>query len=139
MIAVDTNVLLRYLIEPLDISNPSWQVLKAKEVIHKSDNVFISDIVLAEMEWVLESVFEFKRDEIHLVIQNLVNNHRFTFEDWSAVQCALLDYQESSNVDLSDCIIARRAHNKGAKTLYTFEKVTQLGGLTCATTLKKSK
>jgi len=139
MIAVDTNVLLRYLIEPLDVSNPSWQVLEAKTVIDKSDNVFISDIVVAEMEWVLESVFEFKPNEIHSVIQSLANNTRFSFEDWPAVQCALLDYQESSNVDLSDCIIARRAQNKGAKTLYTFEKETRLGGLTCATTLKNSK
>lgn len=137
MIAVDANVLLRYLIEPLDTSNPSWQVLAAKETINNEHNVFISDIVIAELEWVLESVFECNPNEIHLVIQSLVNNTRFIFEDWSALQCALLDYQELTKVDLSDCIIARRAHNKGAKTLYTFEKESKLGGLNIATTLKK--
>ena len=139
MIAVDTNVLLRYLIEPLNVSNPGWQVVAANKIINGSNHVFISDIVVAEMEWILESVFEFKPTEIHLTIKSLVGNSRFIFEDWSAIQCALLDYQESSKVDLSDCIIARRAHNKGADTLYTFEKESKLGSLSTATTLKKPK
>ncbi|MFV2056702.1 MAG: PIN domain-containing protein [Thiohalomonadales bacterium] len=137
MISVDTNVLLRYLVEPVDVRNPSWQVIAARNIIHNSDAVFISDIVLAEIEWVLESAFEFTSNEIYGVIQALANNSRFTFEDWSAVQCALLDYRESTTVDLSDRIIARRSINKGAKTLYTLEKKSNLGGLSCATTLKK--
>ena len=61
MIAVDTYVLLRYLLEPLDANNPGWQVVAARQVIDKEDNVFVSDIVLAELEWVLESVFELGR------------------------------------------------------------------------------
>jgi len=64
MIAIDTNVLLRFLFKPIDTRNPKWQVDVAEAVINKADKVYISDIVIAETEWVLESVFECSRQEI---------------------------------------------------------------------------
>lgn len=133
MIAIDTNVLLRYLLEPLDAHNPKWQLIAAREVIDKADEVFVSDIVIAELEWVLESVFELTRNEIGELIQRLANNYRFKFEAWPVLQSALMDYRDHLKVDLSDCLIARRAKHKGADTLYTFEK--SLGALSIATTL----
>ena len=136
MIAVDTNVLLRYLLEPLDKRNPQWQVLAAKQVIEKEERVFISDIVLAEMEWVLDSVFELARADMLKLFQSLAGNIRFCFEDWAALQAALIDYQENEYMDLSDCLIARRAHNHGAVTLYTFESQDKLGSLSIVTTLQ---
>ena len=136
MIAVDTNVLLRYLLEPLDRRNPQWQVLAARQVIDKEEKVFVADIVLAEMEWVLESVFELAREDIIRLFRSLASNARFCFEDWAALQAALIDYQENENTDLSDCLIARRACNHGAATLYTFEGQNRLGALPIVTTLK---
>ena len=136
MIAVDTNVLLRYLLEPLDRRNPQWQVLAARQVIEKEEKVFVSDIVLAEMEWVLDSVFKLARQDIIGLFRSLASNVRFCFEDWAALQAALIDYQENDNIDISDCLIARRACNHGAATLYTFEGQNRLGALPIVTTLK---
>ena len=137
MIAIDTNVLLRFLLKPIDKRNPQWQVRAAENVIKSADSVFISDIVIAETEWVLESVFECSREEIFSLLHDLANNIKFQCEDWQALNCALLDYTEHKNVELSDCLIARRAHIKGAKTLYTFESNKKLGALAVATTLSK--
>lgn len=100
MIAIDTNVLLRFLFKPLDKNNPQWQVEKAEEIINSADKVFISLIVIAEAEWVLES------RKIYSVIHELANHTKFEFEDWAALNNALLDYAEYNNVELSDCIIA---------------------------------
>ena len=136
MIAVDTNVLLRYLLEPLDQRNPQWQVSLARQVINKEEQVLVSDIVLAELEWVLVSVFELTRANIAHIFRSLAGNIRFCFDDWSTLQAALIDYQENENLDLSDCLIARRAHNQGAVTLYTFEGENKLGALPIATTLR---
>ena len=136
MIAVDTNVLLRYLIDPIDNSNPSWQGKAARKVINSEEFVFISDIVIAETEWVLESVFEFTKQEISALIDAIASNSKFQYEDWSALQCALLDYKECSRVELSDYLIARRANHKGATSLYTFEGQKKLGRLGIVTTLK---
>jgi predicted nucleic-acid-binding protein len=50
MIAVDTNVLLRFLFKPVDGNNPKWQVDISEALINQSDKVFIASIVIAEME-----------------------------------------------------------------------------------------
>ena len=138
MIAVDTNVLLRYLFKPIDKNNPKWQVDVAEALINQADKVFIASIVIAETEWVLESVFGCNRREIYTVIHELASNTKFQFEDWSALNNALLDYIEYEAVELSDCLIARHAQNAGATTLYTFENGKKLGALPVATTLKRS-
>lgn len=135
MIAVDTNVLLRYLLEPLDRDNPGWQTQKAIDTIHSAECVFLSDIVLAETEWVMETVFSITKRDIYNILYDLACHVRFQFEDWDALHCALMDYKEFSKVDFSDCLIARRAENKGATTLYTFEKESKLGALPVATSL----
>jgi len=139
MIAIDTNVLLHYLFKPLDAKNPPWQVDSAETVIHQADKVFISSIVLAEMEWVLEGVFQCSRQEVYTVLHELACNAQFKFEDWSVLNCALLDYLEFAAVDLSDCLIARTAQKAGASTLYTLENDQKLGALPVVTTLKTTR
>ena len=136
MIAVDTNVLLRFLFKPIDARNPHWQVDRAETIINQADKVFVSTIVLAEMEWVLESVFQCSRKEIYSVLHELACNAKFQFEDWSVLNSALLDYIEYSSVDLSDCLIARTAQKAGATTLYTFENDKKLEALPVVTSLK---
>ena len=123
----------------MDKSNPKWQVKAAEEIINKTDKVYISSIVIAETEWVLESVFGYARREIYSIIHELANNTKFFVEDWSALNSALLDYVEFSHVELSDCLIARQAKKAGAKTLYTFESEKKLGALPVVTTLKKGR
>lgn len=137
MIAVDTHVLLRFLFQPIDTKNPEWQVARAQSVINQADKVFVSAIVIAEMEWVLESVFGCTRQEIHTVLHELASNTKFQFEDWSVLNCALLDYQEFASVDLSDCLIARAEQKAGATTLFTFESEKKLGALPVVTSIKK--
>lgn len=138
MIAVDTNVLLRYLIEPIDANNPSWQASKARKIINSAESVFICDIVIAETEWVLESVFKFTKNEIAELIGDILSNSKFMYENWSVLQCALLDYKENNKVELSDYVIARRANYNGSKTLYTFENSKKLGRLDITTILTKN-
>lgn len=137
MISVDTNVLLRFLFKPIDKNNPQWQVQRAEEVINNADKVFISAIVIAEVEWVLDSVFRCSRSEIYTVIHELANNTMFCFDDWLALNNALLDYAEHNQIEFSDCLIARQAKNAKASTLYTFESEKKLGALSIVTTLKE--
>lgn len=126
MIAVDTNVLLRFLLKSIDRANPKWQVEVAEEIINNAERVFVSDIVIAETEWVLESVFECSREEISALLRDLANNVKFRYDDWRALNYALLDCAENQKVELSECVIARRAYNKGSKTLYTFLKTKKV-------------
>lgn len=137
MIAVDTNILLRYLVQPVDQNNPIWQVDAATKLINAAELVYLSDVVIAELEWVLESVFGCSRTEIAAAVFSLASNQKFKFESWNALHCAIMDYREFDKVDLSDCLIARRAKESGSQTLYTFENESKLGGTPCATSLTK--
>ncbi len=126
MIAVDNNVLSRYLLHPSDDRNPQWQSLKAIDIINSADSVFISDIVLSEVKWVMDTVFELDKKQIHQTLFQLTSQQQFRFEDWNALHCALIDYQTYPKVDFSDCLIARQAASKNADTLYTFESSRKL-------------
>ncbi len=136
MIAVDTNVILRFLLKPVDSHNPKWQVEQAERVINQADKVFISDVVIVEMEWILEGVFACNRKEIATLLRTLANNTKFCFQNWAVLNCALLDYSEHGNVELSDCLIARQAKHNGATPFYTFENEKKLGGFAGVICLK---
>ncbi|WP_411727771.1 PIN domain-containing protein [Methyloglobulus sp.] len=136
MIAVDTNVLLRYLLKPVDSHNPKWQNEAAETLINQVDKVFVPAIVIAEIEWVLEGVFGCGRQAVYSVIHELASHTKFQFDDWAALNNALLDYLDYVGVDLSDCLIARQAQNVWAETLYTFENEKKLGAFPVATTLR---
>ena len=137
VIAVDTNVLLRYLLQPRDSRNPEWQNVAATQLIDRTERVFISDVVVAELEWVLEAVFSVERQDIAELVAALANNRRFQFEDWQALQRALMDYREYPGADLSDCLIVRRSVSCGASSLYTFEGEGKLGAVPGVTTLRR--
>lgn len=137
MIAVDTNVILRFLLQPVDTNNPKWQVDRAEEIINQADKVFIADIVIVEMEWILEGVFACSRKEIYSLFRALANNSKFCFNDWAAFNCALLDYVEHDKVELSDFLILRQAKSSGATAFYTFENEKKLGGVAGATCIKQ--
>lgn len=128
MIAADTNVILRFLLKSVDSHNPRWQVEQAERVINQADKVFISDIVIVEMEWILEGVFACNRKEIGTLLRTLANNTKFCFQNWAVLNCALLDYSEHSKVELSDCLIVRQAKSNGAMPFYSFENEKKLGG-----------
>ncbi len=137
MIAVDTNVILRFLLKPVDSRNPKWQVEQAERFINQADKVFISDIVIVEIEWILEGVFACNRKEIATLLRTLTNNTKFCFQNWAVLNCALLDYSEHGKVELSDCLIARQAKSNGATLFYTFENEKKLGGFAGVICLKE--
>ncbi|MDZ7967304.1 MAG: PIN domain-containing protein [Nostoc sp. DedSLP03] len=58
MIAVDTNIIVRFLTQDDEL-----QFQKSKEIFQTQD-IFISDTVILETEWVLRFAYKFKRHEI---------------------------------------------------------------------------
>ena len=59
MIAIDTNVLLRYLIQPIDKNNPKWQVDVATKLIDSSRvRLSFPMWLLLRSNGFLESVFQ---------------------------------------------------------------------------------
>lgn len=58
MIAIDTNVLVRFL------TGDDQQQFKKARTLFETDEVFIPDTVILESEWVLRYAYRFPRDSI---------------------------------------------------------------------------
>ena len=120
MIAFDTNVLLRLL-----LNDDVRQARKAQALIDRavsgSDQILLPDIVLCELEWVLDSVYEVPKAAIIKTLRRLLDAEEFAFLDRTAVAAALNDY-ESGSADFSDYLIGASAARAGAATTCTFDR-----------------
>lgn len=105
MIAVDTNVLLRYL-----LNDDAAQVAPAASLIKSSDTVLITDVVLVETLWTLSGrKYRLSKDQLAGVVCALFEEPDVRFEDGSAVWMALNDYQTSDGTDFADSLIINKA------------------------------
>jgi predicted nucleic-acid-binding protein len=133
MIAIDSNVLLRYLLD-----DDAQQSQKAKKLINGQQTVLITDVVLTETIWVLKGKrYQLSKDNIVDVIHALFAEPNIQFEDAQAVWCALKDFVNAAPIkvkgkvkqaDFPDALIINKAkrygelNNMQVTTLYTFDK-----------------
>ena len=120
MIGVDTNILVRFLTEDdAKQSNKVYQLFKNAE--EEKKELFISVLVVLELVWVLESVYEIERIEILDSINLLIQMPIFHIENLTTIQNFILDAQQSK-FDLSDLLIAQTAKTNGCEKILTFDK-----------------
>jgi predicted nucleic-acid-binding protein len=121
VIALDTNILIRLLVRD-DPGQTALAERLLQEAAESGEPCFISDPVLCEVEWVLESSYDARRGDILAAMQELLAGGLFVFEDRELFRRAIATYHESK-ADFSDCLIGRKARARGARTTYTFERV----------------
>jgi len=120
MIALDTNVIARYLLEDDD-----KQLKRATEVIEKhaikKEGCFISLVVLCELVWVLKSCARISKATIVKVIHELLATNGFVIEQESVAYSAISRFKDGKG-DFSDYIISEVANTANVKNTYTFDK-----------------
>jgi predicted nucleic-acid-binding protein len=120
MIAVDTNVLLRYVVDTRD----EHQVARARKLIEQECSVdspaLVVDIVLCEFVWVMRKALRFKKPQIVQALQSLTLDRLIEFEDRPAFLSALQSFADG-NSDLADYLIAANALKFGADVVVTFD------------------
>ncbi|HDK42989.1 MAG TPA: PIN domain-containing protein, partial [Desulfobacteraceae bacterium] len=85
-------------------------------------------LVILELIWVLESVYEISRTEILDSISELILMPILKFEHQSALQQFTRSAQDNS-YDLSDLLIANAAKAQGCETVITFDKKSSKSNL----------
>ena len=119
MKGVDTNVLVRYLVQ----DDPA-QGEKAAAFIESADQtgepLLIGNVVLCELVWVLSSAYGYARTEIANVMEKILQTSNFRFESKDTIWAALEEYHVA-NVDLADCVIGRTHQAHGCETTVTFD------------------
>ena len=136
MIAIDTNVLLRYLLD-----DDAIQSKKASSIITGQSNVLITDIVLTETIWTLKGKkYNLDKESIIKVINTLFAEPNIIFEDGQTVWRALSDYKQAKTIkvgskrkeaDFPDALIVNKAVfvanklNEALDGVYTFDLALQ--------------
>ncbi|MFV1998605.1 MAG: PIN domain-containing protein [Acidiferrobacterales bacterium] len=136
MIAIDTNVLLRYL-----LWDDKAQAAKADKLINGSSPVLITDVVLTETLWTLKGKkYRLDKTTIVGVLSSLFEEPNVCFEDGQTVWQALNDYRQAKPVKVggkkkeagfSDALIVNKAKfyaKEKGETLsgvYTFDLAAQ--------------
>jgi len=96
MIAVDTNVLVRFLVR-----DDAKQAARAAELI-RDNQIWISKTVLFETEWVLRSLYGFKPEILVRALRALVGLETVFLEDEVSVAKALDWFKEG--LDFADAL-----------------------------------
>ena len=120
MIAVDTNVLVRFLVRD-DEKQAEIVRRRFKQAETKRERLKIPLLVVLETIWVLESAYDKARLEIIDALQDVREMPLFEFED-DQVIAGLLDDGPKSKADLADILIAHAALATGCDSVITFDK-----------------
>ena len=118
MIAIDTNVLVRYLVR--DDAEQAEAARALLEGLTRERPGFVCREVSIEVVWVLERAYGFTRADIADVLLELVATDCLVFESADEVTRAVLRYRQGGP-GFSDLMILAAAYRAEAVPLYTFD------------------
>ena len=123
MIGLDTNVLVRYLTQD-DAKQAALATRLIEEKLTVAEQGFISLVVVAELCWVLGSLFDATTDELVATMEDLLNTPRFYIEKREVLQAAIGRFKRASSrkEGFADALIAEIAAGAGCKATMTFDK-----------------
>jgi predicted nucleic-acid-binding protein len=120
MLAVDTNVLLRFILED-DLE----QALRAKQAIvkahHDGKALYLSQAVFQELVWVLQAVKKIPRAHVVRAVDGVLSMPVWNFEA-PARMARALQYYEQYEVDFTDAMLAAISHEKGLDGVLSFDR-----------------
>ena len=127
MIALDTNVLVRYLVR--DDARQAEAARALLESLTAERPGYVCREVAVELVWVLERAYDLARDQIATILEELVATEGLVVEDADDVARAASTYR-AAGVGFSDLMILAAAKRSGAHPLYTFDqKAARLDGI----------
>ena len=120
MKAIDTNVLVRFLVK--DDHAQAEQVRQLFAAAEQQREAFhVPLLVLLETIWVLESAYQIQRRDLIEALGDLLLMPILQFEQREVVQ-AMLATVAASNLDLPDALIAQSALKMGCESVLTFDQ-----------------
>ena len=120
MPALDTNVLVRFIVEDESAQFAAANKL-VRECVAAGDSIFVPVTVALELEWVLRSNFGFSKQEVIQTLAQLLSSEELTFESEGACEAALSNYRQGP-ADFSDCLHTALAIAAGEQPLWTFDR-----------------
>jgi predicted nucleic-acid-binding protein len=120
VIAIDTNVLVRYLADDDPVQSPVAARL-IERAMAAGDSILIPTVVLVETVWVLARAYKVGRAELVRIVDAIVRARHFTFADPTLVSRASRAYA-AGTADFSDYLVLEEVRMQEGEVLVTFDK-----------------
>lgn len=121
MIALDTNILVR-----LILHDDEAQARAAERLLLRARRddtpLFVADVVLCELVWVLKRRVGVSREEIASTLDRLLRTELIVVADMAVVENALAAYRAGKG-DFADYLIREQSKAAGATEVATFDRV----------------
>jgi predicted nucleic-acid-binding protein len=119
LIGLDTNVLVRYLVEDDPEQSPRATAL-VERALEQGQRLFVPQIVLCELVWVLDSVYRYPLERITTVLRDLLRARQLVIEDLDSARKAL-DRYSARGGDFADYLIVERCRAAGCERVASFD------------------
>ena len=119
MIGLDTNVVVRYLTK--DDPQQTATAVKLIRSLSENEPGFVSLVVIAELNWVLETCYRFEKLELVEVLETLLTSKEVILERREIVSQAVREFA-SGAADFADYLIERSGHTAGCSHTFTFDQ-----------------
>jgi len=131
MIGLDTNILVRYLIQDDPVQSP-----KATEIIERrlteENPGFVSIVAMVEIVWVLDRAYSFPAHEIAAAVERMLQTDVFVVENEQEVFTALIALKDGQGTFADALIAALGARANCSYTLTFDQKALRLPGFKLA-------
>jgi predicted nucleic-acid-binding protein len=119
MIGLDTNVLVRYIMQ--DDAKQAPQATRLVESLSAEAPGFLPLVAVVELAWVLSSAYDLDRAQLVEAFEGVLRTKELVIERAEVVWKALRAFR-SVNADFADCLIAHSAASAGCEKTMTFDR-----------------
>ncbi len=120
MIGIDTNVLVRYLVQD-DPAQAKAATRLIEGTCTKETPGFLNHLVLCETMWVLEGCYKQSKAILLNTIEQILRVAQLSVDEPQVVWQALEDYR-SNQADFADYLLGRINRNRDCTTTMTFDR-----------------
>lgn len=119
MIGLDTNVLVRYIMQ--DDPRQSARATALIDALDADRPGFVGVVSVVELYWVLGSCYNLTKDQIGQALNLLLRSRQIVVDRADQVLRALRMF-EAGKAEFVDCLIERLADSAGCETVMTFDQ-----------------
>ena len=113
---VDTNILIRHL-----TGDPPDQARRATDFLARAEELWLADVIVAEVAYVLESVYRVNRDGIAGLLRSIVSGDRIQVSD-EPLLLRTIEVYERHRLAFADAYLVASAERSGLGIVVSFDK-----------------